>query len=218
MDRRRKWLIVSGLVLAAVVALLQATRWALDSTPAIIAFLVAVLVAGYGMRPIGPRSKSHPRTGGPSMNDVPKDLWEPVGETGHFRRALLPMSETARLLPAGGFRHILYGEYDTDSEPEAWHDFLYDPLKVLIAEGIVGETPEDEHHSHLHVTIYKLTGPASEDEAYRSEVGQRGDHAARVYASATIADGARRAWHVGTTVVNHEQPLNPRIGMTTVLM
>lgn len=219
MDSRRKWMIVTGLVFAAVIALVQTTKWAVGSIPAILGLLVALLVAASGMWPPGSRSKKNPAMGEPSMNDVANhELWTAVGETERFLQAELPMSTEGSRLLGGGFRHILYAEFDTDSEPEAWREFVYDPLKVLIAEGIIGVTPLDDHHSHLHVTIYKLTGTSSDDPSYLSRVTQRGDLAAEIYRNTSVPEGSRGAWHVATTVVNHEQPLNPRIGMTTVLM
>ncbi|MEX0825826.1 MAG: hypothetical protein WD184_03560 [Acidimicrobiia bacterium] len=218
MSRRRKWMIVTGLVLAAVIALLQATKWAVGSIPAILGLLIALLVAASGIWPPGSRSKKHPAMGEPSMNDVANESWTPVGKTGHFLQAELPMSDEGSRLLGGGFRHILYAEFDTDSESDAWREFVYDPLKVLIAEGIIGATPLDDHHAHLHVTIYKLTGTSSDDADYLSRVTQRGELAAEIYRKASVPEGSRGAWHVATTVVNHEQPLNPRIGMTTVLV
>jgi hypothetical protein len=87
-----------------------------------------------------------------------------------------------------------------------------------MAEDIIGPTPLDDHHSHLHVTIYKLTGTDPEDPDYVSEVTLRGERSAQRCRSTEVAEESRRAWHLTTTVVNHEQPLNPRIGMATVLM
>lgn len=128
------------------------------------------------------------------------------------------MSDPARSLVGGAFRHILYLEFETIYESGPWHDFVFDPLRMLIAEGIIESTPLDEHHSHIHVTIYKLTGPDAEDADYVSEVTRRGALTSEMFKKTVVAEGTRSAWHLGTTVVNHEQPLNPRIGMATVFM
>lgn len=153
------------------------------------------------------------------MNDTSGNgSWEPIGPSGRFKRAALPMSGEARRLFGGAFRHILYAEFDTDLEGGSWHDFVFDPMRVLMAEGIIGESPMDDHHAHLHVTIYKLTGTDPEDPDYVSEVTLRGERSAEMCRSVEVAAESRRAWHLSTTVVNHEQPLNPRIGMATVLM
>ncbi|HLE38432.1 MAG TPA: hypothetical protein VJA44_02115 [Acidimicrobiia bacterium] len=218
MNRRRSWMIVAGLALAAGVALLQLTRWALAPAPAVLASLIGLVVAAYGVRPIGSRTKTHSTREGSSM-DYRKELqgWEPVGSSGHFRGISMPMSDEARRLNGGGFRHLLYAEFDTEYEAAAWKEFVYDPLKVLVAEGIVSETPV-EAHPHLHVTIYKLTGAKAGDDGYIAEVRERGRRAAELYLNTEVSASARQTWHVGTAVVNHEQPLNPRIGMAMVLM
>ena len=151
------------------------------------------------------------------MDENPeRQEWEPVGSTGHFYRISMPMSGEARRLNGGGLRRLLYAEFDTEDEGAAWKEFVYDPLKVLIAEGIVSESPDGD--AHVHVTIYKLTGEPAKDEGYLAAVRDRGQRAAELYAKAAIGASTRSAWHVGTTVVNHEQPLNPRIGMASILM
>ncbi|MEX1208231.1 MAG: hypothetical protein WEE36_06400 [Acidimicrobiia bacterium] len=153
------------------------------------------------------------------MNDTSgNELWELVGPSERFKKAALPMSGEANRLFGGAFRHILYAEFDTDLEPDSWHDFVFDPIRVLMAENIIGPTPLDDHHSNLHVTIYKLTGTDPEDPDYVAEVTRRGELSARMCRSTEVAEESRRAWHLSTTVINHEQPLNPRIGLATVLM
>jgi hypothetical protein len=153
------------------------------------------------------------------MNDTSgNELWELVGPSERFKKVVLPMSGEANRLFGGAFRHILYAEFDTNLETESWHDFVFDPIRVLMAEGVIEATPLDDHHSHLHVTIYKLTGTDSEDPDYVRDVTLRGERSAQRCRSTEVAEESRRAWHLSTTVVNHEQPLNPRIGMATVLM
>ncbi len=143
--------------------------------------------------------------------------WEPAGNSGHFYSSALPMSDEARRLNGGGLRHLFYAEFDTEDEGAAWKEFVYDPLKVLLAEGIVSAAPEDAH-PHIHVTIYKLTGSTTSDEGYLAEVRERGRLAAELYSNTEVSAATRQTWHVGTAVVNHEQPLNPRIGMAIIAM
>ena len=218
MSHRRGWLIALGLGLAAAIAILQLTEWALPVAPAVVAAAVGLVVAAYGLWPSGIQvGKDSTKEGSAMSVGAEGQVWEAIGSTGHFHRISMPMSGEAQRLNGGGFRHLLYAEFDTEDEGAAWKEFLYDPLKVLVAEGIVPETP-DEVNSHLHVTIYKLTGTAASDEGYVAAVRERGQRAADLYGKAAVTASSRRTWHVGTTVVNHEQPLNPRIGMATVLM
>jgi hypothetical protein len=142
--------------------------------------------------------------------------WESVGATGRFRRVRLPLSDDALTLNGGRQRFLVYGEFDTGLEPEAWGTFVFDPLKVLSAEGLLDDV-EDEH-PHLQVNIIKLTGPEVYEEAYESETRQRGERSAELYRAAEVSDDMRRDWYVSTSVVNHEAPLNPRIGLSTIVI
>jgi hypothetical protein len=142
--------------------------------------------------------------------------WESVGITGRFRRVRLPLSGDALALNGGRQRFLVYGEFDTGLEPEAWQTFLYDPLRVLNAEGLL-DGVEDEH-PHLQVNIIKLTGPEEYEDVYESETRQRGARSAEIYGAAEVSDQMRRDWYVSTSVVNHEAPLNPRIGMAAVIL
>lgn len=218
MGHRRSWLIALGLAVAASAGALQLTDRALPGGWAVLVAVIGLAIAALGMRPFGLREEARSTMEGSAMNQsTERQEWEPVGSTGHFHRISMPMSGEARRLNGGGFRHLLYAEFDTDDEGAAWKEFVYDPLKVLIAEGIVPSAPEDAN-THIHVTIYKLTGDAASDPGYIAEVRDRGQKAAELYARADIAGSTRGAWHVATTVVNHEQPLNPRIGMASIVM
>jgi hypothetical protein len=142
--------------------------------------------------------------------------WETVGSTGRFRRIRLPLSDDALGLNGGRARHLVYGEFDTGLEPEAWRTYLYDPLRVLNAEGLLDDV--EGRHPHLQVNIIKLTGPEVYEDSYAEDMRRRGARSAEVYEAAEVSEEMRQAWNVSTSVVNHEAPLNPRIGLTTVLL
>src|SRR3990172_3143436 len=108
MNRRRSWMIVGGLAVAAGGAPLPLTRWALAPAPAVLASLIGLVVAAYGVRPIGSRTKTHSTREGSSM-DYRKELqgWEAVGSRGNFRGISMPMPDEAGRLNGGGFPHLL---------------------------------------------------------------------------------------------------------------
>jgi hypothetical protein len=89
-------------------------------------------------------------------------------------------------------------------------------LRVLSAEGLLDEVADVR--PHLQVNIVKFTGPEAYEEAHAEELRSRGASSAKLYESASVSDEVRARWNVTTSVVNHESPLNPRIGMTTVLI
>lgn len=210
-------MVAVGLILAAGIGVLQLTDWAISAGLAVLAVVIGLVVAACGARPLASWLESAATKEGLAMDEnLERQEWEPVGSTGHFYRISMPMSGEARRLNGGGFRQILYAEFDTEDEGAAWKEFVYDPLKVLIAEGIVSESPDGD--AHVHVTIYKLTGASATDEGYLAAVRDRGQRAAELYGQAAIDASTRGRWHVGTTVVNHEQPLNPRIGMASIVM
>ena len=134
-----------------------------------------------------------------------------IGSGKPFKKQPLPKSGT---LP-GGFSHVFYKEFDTIEHPDEWRQFLYDPLSSLDGHGVLAIAEEtameegrdlDSDPLLVHIAIYKLT----EAGASPSPGG-----------SAPTIDSVgemRRRYRVVTTVVNHEEPLNPRIGMASVLI
>jgi hypothetical protein len=209
-------MVAVGLALAAGIGIFQLTDRAVSAGWAVLAAVIGLVVAAWGVRPRASWKDSGSTKGGSAMDEnLERQEWEPAGSTGHFYKISMPMSGEARGL-GGSFRRLLYAEFDTADEAAAWKEFVYDPLKVLIAEKIVSASPVGD--PHVHVTIYKLTGEPATDEGYLAAVRDRGQRAAELYARAVIEASTRRAWHVGTTVVNHEQPLNPRIGMASILL
>ncbi len=144
--------------------------------------------------------------------------WEPVGPSGRFQVIELPMSDEAKRLN-DGTRHLFYAEFDTTNEPDAWREYVYDPLRMLIAEGV--PLPVGAGHGHLGINIFKLEEgeglkPPDPDEfaAYVAEVTARGNKTLQLLEEYGDLDPSERQRHVSTTVLNHELPLNPRIGTT----
>jgi hypothetical protein len=141
--------------------------------------------------------------------------WESIGSTGRFFQTSLPMSRQALDLCGGRGKTLIYGEFDTGLEPEAWRAFLYDPLRVLSAEGVLDEI--DAPGRHLEIEIMKFAGPEEYEADYRTATEARGKKSAKVYDVALRAE-TRGGWRVTTVVVNHEQPLNPRIGAISIVV
>ncbi|MEX2323748.1 MAG: hypothetical protein WEA29_08285 [Acidimicrobiia bacterium] len=153
------------------------------------------------------------------MNNMGSDEhqgWEPIGSTGRFFQTSLPMSRSALDLCGGRGKTLIYGEFDTGLEPEAWRAFLYDPLRVLSAEGVLDAI--DAPDRHLEIEIVKFAGPEEYEADYRKATEARGKKSAKVYDGAALHADTRGAWRVTTVVVNHEQPLNPRIGAVTIVV
>jgi hypothetical protein len=162
----------------------------------------------------------------PDWEDVPfrEESGVQIESGAPFKKQPLPRS--GRL--AGGFSHIFYKEFDTIEHPDEWRQFLYDPLSSLDGHGVLAvadeaarredrdpeTTPLLIHEDRdpektpllIHIAIYKLTEPGAKPMG-AGAVGETVD----------TLGSARRNYRVVTTVVNHEEPLNPRIGMTSVL-
>jgi hypothetical protein len=141
----------------------------------------------------------------------PRECWEPVGPSGRFQVTELPLSDEAIRLN-GGPRYLFYAEFDTAVEGRAWHDYIFDPLAMLIAENV----PLPPELGHLGINILKLEdveGLEPSDD-YVSRVTERGTRTLEVMKAATPVDPGERKRHVSTMVINHEIPLNPRIGTT----
>lgn len=156
------------------------------------------------------------------------DGWEPVGTSGHFARTRLPLSDDALTLNRGEPLYLYFGEFNTGPEAEAWKAYVYDPLRVLIAEGIIeaDESSDDaaeskrgkgRGHHNLQIEIVKLAGPESEDAELEAHLRKLGDQAARLYESTQVDDAVRDEWSVTTSVSYHERGLNPRIGLTSFI-
>jgi hypothetical protein len=149
----------------------------------------------------------------PDWEDVPfrEESGVPIESGAPFKKQPLPRS--GRL--AGGFSHIFYKEFDTIEHPDEWRQFLYDPLSSLDGHGVLAVADEAARREDrdpettpllIHIAVYKLTEPGAEPMG-AGVVGETVD----------TLGSARRNYRVVTTVVNHEEPLNPRIGMTSVL-
>lgn len=147
-----------------------------------------------------------------AIAEIPEG-WVPYGESGRFYAIELPMSAEAIRLN-GGPRHVFYGEFDTILESEAWREYLYDPLRMLIAEDV--PLPPLEGNSHLGINILKLEeiGGGELPDDYETEVRERGSKTLQVLKDHDPVDPGQRERHVSTLVINHEIPLNPRIGTT----
>ena len=121
--------------------------------------------------------------------------------TGRFQPMTLPRTtEAARL---GGTDSVIYGEFDTEFEPEAWRAFLYDPVRVLTADAMRFPV------NRLHITLVKLQddGVSAPDE-YRELVQARNAATLELLESAGDPD---RDIVITTTIVNHQLGLNPRV-------
>lgn len=132
--------------------------------------------------------------------------WKKVG-TGRFSKSDLPMTDVAARLSRGEERFLLYGEYDTNHEKDVWGQFVYDPLKVLKAEGV--PLPKQ-----VHIVIVKLPDDGMGDSAeYLSEVEAR---RAATEDALKRAEEPDRSQTVTTTIINHELGLNPRVAQVSV--
>jgi hypothetical protein len=130
--------------------------------------------------------------------------WTQRSESGRFVWTALPRSEEAQRLE--GAASVFYGEFDTTLEPDTWREYLYDPLKVLRAEGI--PLPSDR----LHITMVKLQGDGVEPSPeYVRLVEER---AAVTRDQLARAGEPERDIMITTTIVNHEKGLNPRVVQT----
>ncbi|GMQ86372.1 MAG: hypothetical protein BMS9Abin07_1947 [Acidimicrobiia bacterium] len=117
----------------------------------------------------------------------------------------------------GGPRYAFYAEFDTTHESEAWKEYIYDPLKMLVAEGV----PLPEENGDLGINILKLEEEEGyvppdpdEHERYVEMVTARCDKTLQLLEEYGDLDPSERERHVSTLVVNHQVPLNPRIGTT----
>ena len=139
--------------------------------------------------------------------------WDRVGPSGRFQVTELPMSDEAIRLN-GGPRYVFYAEFDTTFEAEAWHGYIYDPLRMLIAEDV--PLPNGAQHGHLGINILKLEERKGVEPPadYVAEVTERGERTIAALEEFGPLDASQREHHITTTVINAEIPLNPRIGTT----
>jgi hypothetical protein len=217
MRRRGIQIAILAVALAAAIGGLQSTRWAPPAWLTGSALIICFAVALYGVVLIVTNAAPGSPKGGLAMQaNQEHGGWEPVGESGRFQRISLPMSMEAIDLNQHRQRSLLYGEFDTGLESAAWAAFLYDPLRVLVAEGILEGS--DGSPAHLQIEISKLTGSEDYESEYLERIQARGDTSAELYQGTEVPEGLRGSWRVSTTVANHEYPLNPRIGMTTIWM
>ncbi|HEX5630329.1 MAG TPA: hypothetical protein VFY15_01590 [Acidimicrobiia bacterium] len=125
-------------------------------------------------------------------------------ESGRFHYMTMPRSTEAERL--GSTEFFFYGEFDTTLEPDAWKAYLYDPLRVLRAEGV----PLPSHR--LHITMVKLHGDGQDpSEEYVAMVQQRDEVTKRLIDSHGAPE---RDIVITTTIVGHENGLNPRVVQT----
>ena len=125
-------------------------------------------------------------------------------ESGRFHFVTLPRSVEAERL--GSKESFFYGEFDTTLEPESWKAYLYDPLRVLRAEGV--PLPTDR----LHITMVKLQGDGTDPaEDYVAMVQERDEITRGLIAS---NGDPERDIVITTTIVGHEKGLNPRVVQT----
>lgn len=218
MKRKGPWLITVGLGLAVAIVIIQASGRGANIWLFMALLAWCLAVAGYGVwlnrqesQPVA-RSREDVVM---AKNDEP-GRWEPVGTSGRFFWTSLPMSPEAVELNGHRPKTLIYGEFDTDLEADSWRTFLYDPLRVLSAEGIL-ELLGDVRR-HLEIEIVKLTGGELDDRERRAALRTRGDESAEAYRAADVPEDLRASWRVTTTVANHEQPLNPRISVTSILV
>jgi hypothetical protein len=123
------------------------------------------------------------------------------------------MSDEAKRLN-GGPRYLFYAEFDTTYEAEAWREYIYDPLRMLMAEGV--PLPNGEGHGHLGINILKLeeSEGVEPSDNYVAKVTERGNRTTAALEEFGPLDASQREHHITTTVINAEIPLNPRIGTT----
>lgn len=125
-------------------------------------------------------------------------------ESGRFHFMAMPRSSEAERL--GSTKFFFYGEFDTTLEPDAWKAYLYDPLRVLRAEGV--PLPSDR----LHITMVKLHGDGQDpSEEYVAMVQQRDEITRHLIDSHGAPE---RDIVITTTIVGHENGLNPRVVQT----
>lgn len=148
---------------------------------------------------LGKASLRHGHEDESPEGEAGRRLWRPNRGGGRFYAVQLPTSSAAeRLLSRhpdeGKFaqRWEFYAEFDTDLEAEAWKEYLYDPLKVLVAERIrlpyviekVNGNYVAELGGHIGIKVLKLeelrdandkqvNAYADEDEQY--EIAKRGE-------------------------------------------
>jgi hypothetical protein len=221
MSHRGTAWIVSAFGLAVFIGGLQTARGEVPPWLAVPVLIVSLALAAYGawLMAMEARSRS-PERGGAEMYEGGSG-WRDIGNTGRFRVTEFPMSVEAARLSEG--RHIVLGEFDTKLEEDHWRRFLYDPLSVLLAEGILDEVGGTRRR--IHIGIYKLSvgdrepeGPLFEE--YRAAKEPVMERSAEEYGKdehmARLTPDFREGFCITTTVINHEQPLNFRIGMATI--
>lgn len=144
---------------------------------------------------------------------APREGWEPVGPSGRFQVTELPLSDEAMRLN-GGPRYLFYAEFDTTFESDAWKEYVFDPLRMLMAEGV--PLPNGAEHGHLGINILKLEESEGVElpADYVEELTERGERTIAALEEFGPLDASQRAHHITTTVINAEIPLNPRIGTT----
>lgn len=218
MKRKGPWLITVGLGLAVAVVVIQASGRGANIWLFIALLAWCLGIAGYGVWLNRQEGQPVARSREDVVMEESDELgrWEPVGTSGRFFWTSLPMSPEAVELNGHRPKTLIYGEFDTDLEADSWRTFLYDPLRVLTAEGIL-ELLGDVRR-HLEIEIVKLTGGELEDPERRETLRTRGNESAEAYRAADVPEDLRESWRVTTTVANHEQPLNPRISVTSILV
>jgi len=144
----------------------------------------------------------------PPPGPPPPPGWQRVGPSGRFYEIALPMSHEAIRLN-GELRYVFYAEFDTDGESAAWLEFLHDPLKMLKNENVT----LPKVGGHLGIRVMKLEADGQEpDDAYTNAITARNQVTIGLLGDWTL-DQEDRNRRVTTTIVNHEVPLNPRIGL-----
>ena len=146
---------------------------------------------------------------GPPPGPTPAPGWDLRGPSQRFYQIKLPMSHEAIKLNHEQI-FVFYGEFDTELEPEAWNEFLKDPLKTLKNEDVT--LPRRGAHFGIRILKLENDGVAPDDE-YVEAVTARAQTTVGILGDWTL-DEEERDRHIATTIVNHERPLNPRIGIT----
>jgi hypothetical protein len=218
MDRKGPWLITVGLGLGAAIVIIQAAGRGASPWLFVAVLAWCLAIAGYGAWLNRQESQPVARTREDVVMEHTNEpgRWEPVGASGRFFSTSLPMSDEAQALNGGRPKTLIYGEFDTSLEAESWRAFVYDPLRVLSAEGILEQLGDVRRH--IEIEIVKLTGEELDNTERRTALRARGDTSAEMYRAADVSDDARESWRVTTTVANHEQPLNPRIVTMSILV
>lgn len=208
MSRRGIRLAAAVLALGAGLGVLQVTPAALPDALGVSILIILSILLAVALWMARPRKTEKANTEGSAMafNNVAKPRIHLPGSFGPFQWEDLPRATVL----SGGFSRVFYREFDTIAEPDQWRHFLYDPLRALRSHGVLdvigggGEEPR-----LIHIAIVKVRDPDERGNAVP------GDCLAEPVDDEL--EEQRRNYRITTSIVNHEQPLNPRIGMATVL-